>query len=90
MNHNWAKRIQKIDSILRSRSRPVAVFRYGPVKYLPKNTVGERHIAISQCEPTTLPGVERCEFEELPGSALVSDEQSFHVYLSLQDEDGNV
>ena len=72
------------------RSRPVAVFRYGPVRYLPKDTVGERHIRISKCEPTRLPGVERCEFEELPGSALVTDEHRFHVYLSLEDEDGNL
>jgi hypothetical protein len=90
MTKNWAKRIQKIDSILRSRSRPVAVFRYGPVKYLPKDTVGERHVGISRSEPTALAGVEQCEFEELPGAASVSDEHSFHVYLSLEDEDGNL
>ena len=68
----------------------MAVFRYGPVKYLPKNTVGEQHIGISKCEPTPLPGVEQCEFEEVPGSALVGDEHTFHVYLSLEDEDGSL
>jgi hypothetical protein len=88
MNQNWEKRIQKIEAILRSRSRPVAVFRYGTVKLLSENTVGERHIRISKSEPTALPGVEQCQFEEVPGSALVSDEHTFHVYLSLDDEDG--
>ncbi len=41
---------------------------------------------VSKNERTALPNVERCEFEERMGPAPACDELSFHVHLSLEDE----
>jgi hypothetical protein len=90
MTKTWAKRIQRLESILQNPGRLPVVFRYGYVRYLPQGTGGERTIAIAKSEPTALPNVERCEFEERVGPASEArDGLSFTVYLSVKDENGN-
>jgi hypothetical protein len=87
MTRTWAKRIQRLESILQNPERLQVVFRYGDVRYLPPGTVGERHVAIAKSEPTSLANVQRCEFEERVGPAPEArDELSFTVYLSVEDE----
>ena len=85
MTNSWA-RIRKLESIFQPSALPPAVFRYGYVQRLPKGTSGERHVAVSKSEPTALPNVERCEFEERDGPAPASPELSVNVYLSSKDE----
>jgi hypothetical protein len=87
MTRTLAKRIQKLESILQARALPPVVFRYGSVKRLQNDPSRERHVVVSKSEPTALPNVERCEFEERSGPAPAGHELSFDVYLSLEDED---
>jgi hypothetical protein len=90
MTRTWTKRIQKLESILQSSGRRPAVFRYGYVRYLPQSTGGERTIAIAKSEPTALPNVQLCEFEEQVGPApKARTGLSFTVYLSVEDENGS-
>jgi hypothetical protein len=49
-------------------------------------TAGDRHVVVSAREATGLPGVERCVFEERPGTGSTTDGLNFDVYLSLDDE----
>jgi hypothetical protein len=85
MKRSFVRRIEKLELMLQSRVRPAAVFRYGSIRYLPPDTVGERHIAIVKTEPTALPNVEHCEFEERIGPALEAHHDlSFTVYLTAQ------
>jgi hypothetical protein len=86
MTATWAKRIRKLELQLRAKARPQVVFRYGSVQPLPGNPPGERHVAVSKSDPTSLLNVERCEFEERLGPASGGDEISFDVYLSLEAE----
>jgi hypothetical protein len=86
MTRTWAKRIQRLESILQTRLLPPVVFRYGSVRRLPSDPPGERHVVVSKNERTALPNVERCEFEERMGPAPACDELSFNVHLSLEDE----
>ena len=87
MKKAWEKRIRKLESALQSRSRPPVVFRYGSIRYLPPDTGDERHIAIVKKEPTALPNVQHCEFEERVGSAPQAlHGPNFTVYLSAEDE----
>jgi hypothetical protein len=85
MSRSWTKRIQRLESILHKPGRPPAFFRYGYVRSLPQESIGERHIAIAQSEPTTLPNVKRCEFEERVGSEA-HDDFGFTVYLSVENQ----
>jgi hypothetical protein len=88
VSRTWRRRIQRLESILRARKRPPAVFRYGVVTRLEKDPPGERHTVVSKSEPTALPNVERCEFEERLGPAPAC-ESCFTVYLSLENEKPN-
>jgi hypothetical protein len=90
MKRSFVRRIEKLELILQSRVRPAAVFRYGSIRYLPPDTVGERHIAIVKSEPTVLANVRHCEFEERRGPAPEAhDDLSFTVYLTAENENGN-
>ncbi len=90
MTRTWAKRIQRLESILQNSARPTVVFRYGYVRYLPQGTYGERTIAIAKSEPTALAYVQRCEFEERVGLVPEArDGLSFTVYLTVKDENGS-
>jgi len=86
MSNALAKRIQRLESILQTRAVPQVVFRYGCTKLLPNDSAEERHVVVSKSEPTAVPNVERCEFEERIGPAPVGPELVFDVYLSLEDE----
>ena len=86
MTNAWAKRIRKLESQLRAKARPQAVFRYGYLQRLPSDPPGERYRAVSKRESTALLNVERCEFEERLGPAPAGDEISFDVYLSFEAE----
>jgi hypothetical protein len=87
MTRTWAKRIQRLESILQNTGRPPVVFRHGYVRYLRPGTGGERHIAIAKNEPTSLPHVQRCDFEERIGPAPEARaEFGFTVYLSAEEE----
>jgi hypothetical protein len=90
MTRTWAKRIQRLESILQSSGGPSAVFRYGYVRYLPQGTGGERHMAIVKSKLTALADVEQCEFEERMGPAPEAHQDlTFAVYLSVEDQRGN-
>jgi hypothetical protein len=89
MTRTWAKRIRRLESILQARALPSVIFRYGSVKHLPSDASGERHIVVLNREPTALPNVERCEFEERMGPAPAAHQLTFHVYLSVEDEKEN-
>jgi hypothetical protein len=67
MKRSLLRRIEKLELILQSRVRPAAVFRYGHIRYLPPDTIGERHIHLVKSEPTALANVQHCEFEERVG-----------------------
>jgi hypothetical protein len=86
MSNALAKRIQRLESILQTRAVPQVVFRFGCIKLLPNDLAGVRHVVVSKSEPTALPNVERCEFEERLGPAPIGPELVFDVYLSLEDE----
>jgi hypothetical protein len=90
MTRTWAKRIQRLESILQNSGRAPVVFHYGYVRYLPPGTGDERHMAIVKREPTALANVEHCEFEEQLGPAPAAHHDlSFAVYLSAEDQRGN-
>ena len=90
MTRTWAKRIRRLESILQNPGRPPVIFRYGYVRYLPQEIEGERTIAIAKSEPTGLPDVQRCEFEERVGPAPEARVGlCFTVYLSVEDENGS-
>ncbi len=89
MNKAMEKRIRKLESILQSRAHAAVVFRYGRIKRLSAEAVGERHIAIARRATTALPHVEQCEFEERVGPAARGDELSFCVYLCVEEANGD-
>src|ERR1700693_4675087 len=62
-------------------------FRSGVLKTLPKDYVGERHVAIVKREPAGAPGNECCEFEERPGPAPVDaqEEDCTTIYIVYRD-----
>jgi hypothetical protein len=80
------QRIAKLEASFRSRQRRSMVFRWGPIRHLPPGTLGDRCIAIAKSEPTALPSVQRCEFEERMGMAAeVEGDLTFSVYLTVDD-----
>ena len=86
MTKTMTKRIRKLASILLASALPPVAFRYGSLKRLPSDASGERHVVVSKREPTSLPNVQRCEFEERVGPAPVVQELSFDIHLSLDGE----
>jgi hypothetical protein len=85
MKRSFVRRIEKLELILRSRIRPAAVFRYGQIRYLPPDTIGERHIAVVKSEPTALANVQHCEFEERVGPAPEPhNDLNVTVYLTAE------
>jgi hypothetical protein len=76
--------------ILEARMAPVArtIFRYGYLKRLPADYMGERHTAIVKREPTGAPNVEWCHFEERPGRGpLHSEDNALTICLTPDDMD---
>ena len=62
-------------------------FRSGVLKTLPKDYVGERHVAIVKREPAGAPGNECCEFEERPGPAPLGSQKDdcTTIYIIYRD-----
>ena len=58
------------------------MFRYGWLRGLPKEFVGDRHVVSIKTTPMNSPDFEWCEFEERPGSAPLVGDRSFTVYLT--------
>ena len=86
MRKSLESRIRKLEALSQSRVRSAIVFRYGGVRRLPKDTVGERHIALVTNTVTAIPNVEQCEFEERVGPAGADDGLGFNVYFSFDDD----
>jgi hypothetical protein len=60
-----------------------AIFRYGWLKPLPQDFVGERHIVIVKREQTRSPYTEWCHFEERAGPGPdVDADGSFSLLLT--------
>jgi hypothetical protein len=75
------ERIKRLEQ-MQKLAKP-SIFRSGCLKRLPEDYVGERHIVIVKREPTELPNVERCRFEERPGPGPPDlDDSSLTVYLT--------
>lgn len=71
--------------VLEARMAPVmapVLFRYGWLRGLPKEFVGDRHIVTIKTIPTNSPNFEWCEFEERPGPAPILEDRSFTVCLT--------
>jgi hypothetical protein len=84
MRANLQKRLEKLEARIVSETLPF--FRYGWVKRLPKEYLGERHIVIVKREPTGSPNMEWCEFEERAGPpATDSQGDDCTVYLMKRD-----
>jgi hypothetical protein len=63
-------------------------FRSGVLKTLPKEYVGERHVAIVKREPSGATGHDEwCEFEERPGPAPpdAQEEECTTIYIVYRD-----
>jgi hypothetical protein len=84
MKATLRSRLERLEA--RSEARTPALFRSGWLKPLPLDYIGERHTVIVQREPTRLPHVEWCEFEERPGPARAADsDNGFTVYLTPEE-----
>jgi hypothetical protein len=71
--------------VLEARMAPVMapdLFRYGWLRGLPKEFVGDRHIVTIKTTPTDSANFEWCEFEERPGPAPPAGDPSFTVCLT--------
>ncbi len=79
MNSTLLRRLKFLETRLAAVVSPV-LFRYGWVRRLPKDLVGERHVATVK-ETACSPNLFWCEFEERPGPAPVGVDQSFTVVL---------
>ena len=70
---------------LEARAEPAApvIFRYGWLKPLPVDFIGERHVVMLKSLPTTSPNIEWCEFEERPGAAAAEgSDGGLTIYLT--------
>jgi len=77
---NLARRLKRLE--IRVATGAPAVFRYGWLKSLPDDFVGERHVTIVKRETTNSPNVEWCEFEERVGPGPIIGPS---LYLSDDD-----
>jgi hypothetical protein len=68
-------------------SREPFTVRFGPLRCLPREYVGERHVAILKQLPSEAPDRERYEFEERPGPGpgLFSD-KSITVFFVTPEQ----
>ena len=71
--------------LLEARMAPLVAppfFRYGWLRRLPKDFIGEKHRVMVKRSPTGSPNFEWCEWEERPGPLPPGDDGSFNVYLA--------
>ena len=63
--------------------RPPCVMRWGVLKKLPEDYVGERHVVIVESDPPSSSETGYCEFEERPGPAPPGQEDlGCYVYFT--------
>jgi hypothetical protein len=67
MRATLISRLERLEA--KRASRPSVVYRYGPLKKLPQDFVGERHVVIVKQECAGSPYCEQCDFEERLGPA---------------------
>ena len=60
-------RLKRLESQSVERNHPSMLFRWGYLRSLPKDFVGERHVVIVRRERVPGENQEWCEFEERPG-----------------------
>ena len=79
--------LRRLES-LEARFAPVVcpVVRYGWVKPLPKDYVGDRHTVIVKREPIGSSNFEWCQFEERPGPAPLNSEDNAFTVQIIKDE----
>src|SRR5262249_22952483 len=84
MMRSLLNRISELERHLRA-SRPF-IMRYGWLKRLPDDFVGERHIMMIKCEPTDETNKFWEEYEERPGPPPLgeTDDGAFTVYLTRE------
>jgi hypothetical protein len=71
--------------VLEARMAPIVAprfFRYGWLRRLPKEYIGEKHVVVVKRVPTGSPNFEWFESEERPGPAPPGDDDGFNVYLA--------
>jgi hypothetical protein len=84
MRATLISRLERLEAT--TANRRTVVYRYGYLKALPKDFVGERHVVIVKQESAGSPSCERCDFEERPGPAPPgSVDRAFRVYLTEDD-----
>ena len=81
MRSSLRSRLEKLE--MHSEQAKPLMLRYGWLKPLPEDYIGERHVVIVKREPTETPNMEWCEFEERPGPAPAGPEDNAcTVYLT--------
>jgi hypothetical protein len=84
MTTRIVSRLKRLEA--RLESKPPCVLRYGRLKSLPDDFVGERHVVIVKRESGATPDIEICEFEERPGPAPPGSHDGVpRMYLSEAD-----
>jgi hypothetical protein len=74
------RRVAKLErqEVARASNGPLT-FRYGTVKPLPADYIGERHPVVVKQLASRSPNLEWCEMEERPGPAPESDKNIFTI-----------
>ena len=67
MKRHLLTRLERLEASFAPKLVPLT--RYGWLKTLPADYVGERHVVTVKQEPTGSPHFEWCEWEERPGPA---------------------
>jgi len=76
-------RLKRLEATTADRT---VVYRYGCLKALPNDFVGERHVVIVKQQSTGSPHSAWCDFEERPGPAPPgSVDEACRVYLTEDD-----
>jgi hypothetical protein len=84
MNVRLLSRLKRLET--QPELRPPCGFRWGLLKRLLEDYVGERHVVIVERELPSSSNTGQCVFEERPGPAPPgSEDPCFDVYLSEDD-----
>ncbi len=83
MNRALLRRLEVLEGRMASIVAP-RFFRYGWLRRLPKEYIGEKHVVVVKRVPTGSPNFEWFESEERPGPAPPGDDDGFNIYLANQ------
>jgi hypothetical protein len=84
MKASLRSRLERLEAMTEVRTRPF--FRYGWLKRLTSDYIGERHTVIVKRESTRSPHAEWCESEERPGCAPAADsDNAFTMNLTPEE-----